>query len=447
MTLHRSLVHSAKRTDYHNHFPITTMSSTRISLAASAAERWSTCTISPIFLMQNADKLPDKDETGVTLEGTKAHQMAAQELLLGVDDSDVEDIEMLMHIRKYAEFVRSRTKGDSQAQELVEHEVSVFFFAERKGFIDHGLIEYDPHGAVSRIYVTDLKYGYRKVSARYNRQMSIYVKSLLDELATVETISEDVVITMAIYQPRGNVFHPSGYPVSLWAVSVKELEEFLAKNITPQAEAIQAAHKSGESDGLKFAPSEEACYYCPAKEAGICKAYATFLLGDDTDLSENGITTLGEQINDMLLLGDDTLDPAVPITLVRNKAMIVKWLDNLEDFYLKRLQKGEHVTGLALGTTREGNREYVDPDRAEGLLGKYLSKQDRTKVAPISPSEAEKALKGHELTTRWKNLWDANITRLSGRPKLIRAEDAEEPIELAQAEFENLDTDDSGLLD
>ncbi len=429
------------------------MSSQRISLAASSADRWSTCTISPIFLMQNADKLPEREETGVTLEGSNAHQLAAQELLLGVDDSDVTDLEMLMHIRKYAEFVRSRIKTDTRSEEFVEYEVPVFFFPERKGFIDHCVVQYDKDGSIKSIYITDLKYGFRKVSARSNRQMAIYAKSLIDELATVETVRPDTLITLAIYQPRGNVFHPSGYPVSLWAISVKELEDFLGKHVLPQAEAIQTVHREGgdtaDLRGLKFAPSEEACFYCPAKDAGICKAYANFLLGEDTDLSENGINNLGEQINDMVLLGEDTLlDPSVPINLVRNKDMIIKWLESLEDFYLKKITKGEHIEGLAVGRTRDGNRRYADPDRAEGLLAKYLSKQDRTTSAPISPAEAEKALKGHELTTRWKNLWDANIVRPPGNPKLIRAEDAEEPQELAQAEFENLEgSDDANLLD
>lgn len=397
--------------------------------------------------MQNADKLPEREETGVTLEGTKAHQLAAQELLLGVDDNDVDDLEMLMHVRKYAQFVRSRIDSSAKVEEFVEYGVAVFFFEERTGYIDHCLVEYDTDGSVKRIFITDLKYGFRKVSAKYNRQMAIYCKSMLQELSAVETIKPDTLINLSIYQPRGNVFHPSGHPVSIWAVSVEELDAFLAEKVTPHAEAIQAAHASGDTTGLVFSPSEEACYYCPAKEAGICKAYATYLLGEDADLSENGINQLGEQINSMVLLEDESLlDPQIPIALVRNKAMIIKWLENLEDYYLKRLQKGEKITGLAIGQTRGGNREYVDPDRAEQLLAKYLSKQDRTKSVPISPAEVEKALKNQELTTRWKNLWEANITRAACKPKLIRAEDAAEHQELVQAEFTNLE-EDTSLLD
>ena len=49
----------------------------RLDLNPSAADRWTTCTASPGFILANADKIPPDDGTKFSQEGTTAHEVAA----------------------------------------------------------------------------------------------------------------------------------------------------------------------------------------------------------------------------------------------------------------------------------------------------------------------------------------------------------------------------------
>lgn len=451
------------------------MKKPRISLAASGASTWTVCTASPIFLAQEYVKGSiQKEETVFANEGDKAHKLAAEMMLMGVDDEDIEDKVMLGHIKDLHKFTNERKESFTKrgaVEEYVEKEVSVWFFPERKGYIDHSLL------GEKHLYITDLKYGEGvSVHARGNKQLAIYGKSLLEEISLERDIPDDMLITLCIWQPRVR----SGEKVSIWALTVSELNDFVNKEIVPHAENILAHWDAICQDiatdllpPLEFKPSDSVCQFCDAQH--VCKARAVWLLGgaeaveglslidaleqgasklvsledteahlfgDEPDLKEHLAT------GEVILLDGNTMDPKVLSTLLLHKTKIVGWLNKLEAYGISQIEGGhpENVPGLKVVPGKDGNRTWTNEEEAAKLLACKLPVNDRYVRHVISVAEAEKRLKGMELSTRFTNRFKELTTRPPGKTKkLVATSEPTDHEDLEQSEFENLE--DNSLLD
>lgn len=431
----------------------------RISLSPSGASRWLNCTASPGFIADNSHLIPKEEAPEYTTDGIKAHQLAAEWLLLGkVKADDFPDIEMLRFTSAYATFVKSSI--DERDVLEVENKVDLFYMPGRHGYVDAAILHNQ------RVVVIDLKYGEGiSVNAFENSQLAIYARSLIEERRGQFDFNVSTEVQIAIYQPR--VFR--GEKISWWKITLGELIHFTdriagtAKLIQDERENHDGAELLGMDHnpadyGLEFFPDDDICRFCPA--SAFCTAKASWLLGDLDILDElaNGGELEFEEDTEEFLLGvertepldpgtlpaPETLPPHVRAALVAKGPALIKWINRLQSYSMSMLATGkkDEVPGFKLIAGRPGNRYWNDEKEALRLLRQRLSAEERTITKLISPAQAEERLKGVELSTVFRNKLDAVTSKKSGSLKMVPLDNDEPEVLVtvqAELEFSNLD--------
>lgn len=348
----------------------------RLDLNPSSADRWTTCTASPGFILANADKLPPDDGTKFSQEGTTAHEVAAA-MLEGRPPRESEcptpiDAEMRMHAWDYSEYVTGLRKPFSRL--LVEKKIPLWYMPGRNAIVDAAVLNpQDTH-------IIDYKYGEGvAVHPEELPQAIIYVVSVMKKLPPV---GHEFPVSIHIFQPRGR--NAADGPAHVWETTWGEIED-IAKDIEATASAILDEYVGNlPYKTLKFAPSEKACQWCPAK--GFCEARRTALTQD---------------IEALTVIADDapSLPTANTITvtqlaaILKHKDQLVKWLDDAEEYALNRLKAGGKIDGFKLVMSRGGNRYWTDPKKAAKLLLEGILKRDEViEEKVISPAAAEKLI-------------------------------------------------------
>jgi len=225
----------------------------------------------------------------------------------------------------YAKLIahKYRTAKEACADSLIELEAESLDFSawapEGFGTADCIII------SDNYLEVIDFKYGKgNRVEALGNPQMKLYALGALTRYGALYDIAH---IRMTIYQPRLPGVQSED------EIGVVELIEWAKTFVKSRAELAYA----GEGD---FAPSEDACKFCKAKEQ--CRARAEQLLGT---FDENPDTSL--------------LTPEEAGAILERAADIRAWLTDLENLVTKTLFAGEDVDGWKLVEGRS-NRKYVD---------------------------------------------------------------------------------------
>lgn len=390
----------------------------RLDLNPSAAARWVTCTASPHFILENADKLPP-DDTVWNQEGTTAHEVAAA-LLEGREVNPTEcptpiDKEMHRHAWNYMEYVQELGGG----KEIIEQKFLLWYMPGRNGKVDVLKI------VGNHTHVVDYKYGVGVIVDPFeNLQGAIYARSALTHvLSSHADIPEgklmDAPVTIHIYQPRGRGAEDS--PFHVWETTWGEILEF-TKQVTDAAELILA---DGET---KFAPSEKACRFCPAK--GFCTART------------------GEFKRDIEVLATIETGPKhfPPVKAISAKQLaavlqhgdaIKQWVDDAKEYALDYLKGGGTIEGFKLVLGRQGNRYWTNPEQAAKLLLKdtHLRENEVYETSVVSPGGADKLLGKKALTLDLLNL----VARADGKPTIAPAADKRPEYGInAALEFENL---------
>jgi len=362
-----------------------------IDVGPSASGRWSVCTASPQFLVDNADKLPS-DSSEYADEGSVAHHVAAQ-LLTAADPGKVSG-EMLAHVTKYVDYVRSQFDQYRGSIVKIEQPINLFYLPSRSGIVDAAVIRHD------HIFINDLKYGQGvSVQAEGNTQLAIYAESLIQSWEQVMDFPVDLTVTLSIIQPRDR---NNPEPVRVWTMTRKELADFTAQLA---AKAELALSGKGE-----FVPDDKACQFCPAK--GICAAYAT-----------RGLAALPEPARVIELPHPGTLTREQRVQALKAKKVLAQWMEALEDQEIHDLSNGAEPVGLKL-VEGKSNRKWANVDDALKLLSNHLSLDEmRPREEIISPAAAERLLKGIKLSTRFTNRMESLITRPEGKPTLVSADD------------------------
>lgn len=371
-------------------------------LAPSAAKRWTTCTASPAYIEANAHKIPEEQTSTYAEEGTIAHDLAADMLTGLIAASDIPDPEMRQAVEAYVRLAKSlKQEGDTV---FIEEKVPLFYAPEDKGTVDFALVNND------RVYVLDLKYGAGvMVDAKENPQLAIYALSLIQELEMVYDFHDETLVTMTIFQPRTI----EGIPTKIWAISLKNLREW--------AQFISLSVIDITGTKAKFSPSPDACQWCPAK--GFCTARAEQQAGT---FSQEGIEAVREFIDleeTVKFPTAETLSDAQIARIVLEGDDLIKWVNSVQADALERIQGGVPIEGLKLIAGRPGNRAWTSEEDAEKLLKPKLGAAEVFTKKLISISQAEKLLKGKELSTRFQNRFAELTTRSEGKPKLAPASD------------------------
>lgn len=434
--------------------------SARISLSASGASRWTSCTASPSLIAKHHDKIPkEEDAPEYTKEGILAHALAASQLLLGKNKADdYPSIEMMRYVNSYCQFVQNHL--DERDTLVVEGKVPLFYMPERNGYIDAGIFHNQ------RVVVIDLKYGEGvSVSAFRNKQLATYARSIIESKRGEFDFNASTAVTIIIFQPR--VFR--GEKVSTWEITLSELVKF-TDEIAEVARAIEDEWLLGlEGEDrvfTKFTPSFDNCRFCPA--AGFCKAVENDNL-DGLDVLQalaNGDELVDETALEHYLLGDvppsapepnvmraaELMDPATRVRYVDAAPRLRRWLDRLEEYTYARLASGhkEDAPGKKLVDGGAGQRYWNDEREAERLLRKHLTQDERMPRKLISPAQAEEALKDKDRTEQFnKALALATSKRTRGLLMVDESDPRSEnaPRVQAELEFEPLSDEEENSLE
>lgn len=384
----------------------------RLDLNASSAERWTTCTASPKFIFDNWHRLPP-DKRTYSDEGNTAHEIAAA-LLQGrevnPDNCPVpETAEMHQHAWNYMEFVESFRKPGSTL--LVEQEYPLFYAEGRRCFIDAAVISPD------RLDIVDLKYGQGVVVPPFrNKQLAIYGKSVLYNHAWPIRLPDDFPVGIHIYQPRTR----DDEPYHTWETTKGEIEQ-IANRIAYTAAEIQTETRQ---DLLKFAPSEKACQFCPAK--GFCEARSSRFLAEIPNLMEIEKPPVHDLTTHQM------------VAIIEHGEAIKKWVDDQQEYILEQMKAGKlSLPGYKLVLSRGGNRAWSDPEKAGKLLleSTVLAHKEVYTQKVISVKQAEDKLGKNKFSPEL----DALIFKPPGNPIIVPESDKREALDGALAEIEAIE--------
>ena len=362
-------------------------------LSASGAHRWVNCAGS----VRAEEGLPGTTSPAAA-EGTIAHTLASETLLHGDHLLDEHyDQDMAEYVRVYTDYCRHIGKGAEVV--LIENRVDFSQWVPSGfGTADYMVVK---DGVA---HVVDLKFGRGvRVHAKDNLQGLLYALGALSDLGWLHRI-DSVVVT--IVQPR--LDH-----IDEWSISVPQLLK--------RGEWISQRAEDAMADNAKRTPGESQCRWCKAK--ATCGALKK--LTEDTMLID---------FDDLTAVANpDTLSTDHLADILRNKALIVGWLDAVERAIREKLDAGEIAVGWKLVAGRS-SRRWANEDAALGKLVELLGKYDAAVTTKIlSPAQAEKALgKGK------KSLVLDHIITQHGQPSLARAEDPRPAVNASLDDFEEV---------
>lgn len=401
----------------------------RLDLNPSSADRWTTCTASPRFILENWDKLPPS-ESVYNQEGTTAHEIAAA-FLLGREPgpTPVPIIpEMRGHAWDYMEYVEGlREKGFVLT---VEQKYPLWYMPERNAMIDAAVLN------PKNLHIVDYKYGEGiPVSPVENLQGAIYARSVIRNFNDGDGLSPDFPVTIHIFQPRGR--NSEDGAAHFWETTWGELKDFTRERVQVAANQILWTGKEdlfpAVPPELVFAPSDKACQWCLAK--GFCKARMTHLAGDFENLDA---IVLSERHGDSPTFPEpNTLSIEHLAAVQKHGSEMIKWVEGVLEYNQQRAEAGHLLPGSKMVMSNGGKRFWSDAPKAQELLlsTTILKKSEIITEKLISPAGVEKLLGKNKLSVELTNL----ITKPPGSPVIAPVGDKREAIGIALSEFINLD--------
>ncbi|EIC4908535.1 DUF2800 domain-containing protein [Salmonella enterica] len=259
-----------------------------------------------------------------------------------------------------------------------------------------------PHdcGTGHMLIVGDLKTGRHKVLAKENKQMMLYALGLL---RVYKRLYDITAVRLVIFQPYAG-------GADEWDTTPEALEQF---GKFAQGRALRAidAFQRGKK-GLKpadFRPGNDACQWCRFAEK--CNAKRKVASREiESDLADGILADEGTKTEMSL---DQLKAEYDKLPLMRQH------IADIEKAMYAALMRGETVEGLKLVEGRPGNRSWDLPDDIGDLVAQWGIEDLMTKQSLLSPTEAEKVMKGHE---KWE-LLKARITRKPGQPSITTSDD------------------------
>lgn len=382
-------------------------------LSPSSAHRWLRCPASVGYVerLRSEGAIPEEERSQFTDEGTMAHDFAAKALVsydlgLDFDWGSIPDAIMRSHVRAYFDLVVSKITGDGQL--YVEHEVPLFYDPESTGTSDAIVLTDDA------LYVFDLKYGQGvSVEAEENDQLAIYAESFVRAHPFIGSgPPKDFKVIPCIFQPRAR----EGAPLREWFTTLGELAMLTT---TMGAKARKLAR--GESDS-EYHAGDKQCRFCPAKKR--CHPYAEFCtldvkneFGDVVNGDCGILASKAEGLSD----GD-----IARIAKVAIDGRFVKWLNMVAEYALELRLAGKLAdTGLKVVKTTP-RRKWRDDLGAGKLLRPILGLNVAMPRSTISPAQAEKVLKTHDVDEKFWVKFNAMVEYPEGAPTLALSSDKRE---------------------
>lgn len=263
---------------------------------------------------------------------------------------------------------------------------------ETFGTADFVALLRNPDGAYTLI-VGDLKTGRHKVTAAENKQMMLYALGLLRKYRLSYDIS---AVKLFIFQPYAG-------GADEWDTTPTALGHF-AKFASKQALKALDAYQRGKK-GLTpadFRPSNDACQWCRFSEKCNAKVKAA-----------------SHTVDEMADIGGLELTPDVLKAEWDKLPLMRQHIADIEKAMYTHLMAGKPMDGLKLVEGRPGNRAWSNTAAVEKAIELLPEHAVMYKQTVLSPTEAEKALKGSGFWSTFEPL----ITRKPGQPSIAAADD------------------------
>lgn len=244
------------------------------------------------------------------------------------------------------------------------------------------------------LIVGDLKTGRHKVLARENKQMMLYALGLL---RVYKRLYDITAVRLVIFQPYAG-------GADEWDTTPEALEQFGKFARGRALKAIDAFQRGKK--GLKpadFRPGNDACQWCRFAEKCTAKSRAV----KETDPQDGACDLETEMSLDQLKVEYDKLP------------LMRQHIADIEKAMYAALMRGEQVEGLKLVEGRPGNRSWDNAEDVGDLVSQWGIEDLMSKQVMLTPTEAEKVMKGHE---KWE-LLEARITRKQGQPSIATTDD------------------------
>ena len=259
----------------------------------SSSSRWLCCTASvlPISELTDAD-----NASWPAAEGTFAHDVFADILesratgtprVLQLGDLEKVDgytIELTQDMEDHLQEAVAYVDSLGETELLLVESMVGAPVTQTETITGHADVILRVKGAPNVVHVLDLKYGKGvRVEAARNTQMMLYGAGAL---STFDMVLEDVdTVMLHVVQPR--LGHYESWPV------VREfLDEWLSEDVK------LAVQQALDPTLASFAPSEDACRWCPLSgtcEANFSAAVEAFdILPENTDVAQTDPITLSE---------------------------------------------------------------------------------------------------------------------------------------------------------
>ncbi len=393
----------------------------RLDLNPSSADRWTTCTASPRFILENADKLPPSTDTVYNQAGTAAHEVCAaylQNREPGATPVPIDE-DMRWHAFNYMEYVESLM--EKHAIVSVEKKLPLWYMPGRNAMIDVSVL--NPRN----LHIVDYKYGEGiVVSPVENLQGAIYARSVIHNFNDGDGLPFEFPVTIHIYQPRGR--NSDDGAAHTWETTWGEIRDFTQWHVEiPASNIINVLPEN--VGNLVFAPSDKACQWCPAK--GFCAERMKSLTQDFENL-------------EMIETRSFTFPPATTLSLEQRAFLqkhgpdLIKWVKDGMEYNTEWVKAGHPLPGYKLVLSRGGNRYWSDPVKAAQLLVQdtILKREEVIEESTISPKQVEDKLGKKKMTAALMDL----IAKSPGSP-VLAPEDDKRPSCLVNAtdEFQSLE--------
>ena len=247
------------------------------------------------------------------------------------------------------------------------------------------------------LIIGDLKTGRHRVEAKENKQLTLYALGVYRRLKRRYNIT---TVRLVIFQPYAG-------GESEWDISVEGLELF-AKFAQKRALLALDAYFRGKKNlkASDFRPLVDGCQWCRFSEQ--CAAR-----------TKTVNSVLAEDLEDDFAL---ELTPEQLVAEYEKLPLLRQHIDKVEKAMAAALHSGKKVPGYKLVEGRPGNRSWSDEKWVEELAARHNVDMDLlTKKSVMSPTEAEKVLKG-AYARMWAEL-ETKVTRKRGAPCVATADD------------------------
>lgn len=347
-------------------------------LSPSGADKWMTCPGS----IAAEEGLPDETSEAAA-EGTFAHQISDECLMLGLDPYDFVGHKFTVEGFKFEfdeDMAEALELGIQQVRDFIAEGGT--FYGEQQVDLTHWLGP-DQFGTLDRavvlpklIVIDDLKFGRGvPVDPIQNKQLMLYALGFWWQFLRESHPDPDTEFLIIVDQPR--CIGGGGE----WRTTLKELLEF-------GEEARSAAEATNDPNAPRVA-SDKGCKWCKRREApGGCSTFDEWIL--------DMIGQTFEDIDEDAAMG---VEPFLPIGMtperrahvVRHKALIEKWLDKLKEIHLEDALRGLPSGGLKAVEGRKSPDKWFNNVAAEEALEPIMGDERFTQKVK-TPTQVLKAI-------------------------------------------------------